>query len=137
MTTTLNARHIDVFEAIKYDIRLHGARFIILEFALVGLGALVLAGVEFLRAGNGLLPLLGGLWFLGFALNCLAVVLLALQVRHTGTDTFHSGRRLHLYAVQLIVMLLIPLAVLLAALAQWHAGDLHPASRSRDIKENT
>jgi hypothetical protein len=136
MNPTLHARRIDLYEAVKYDIRLHSARFIILEFALAGLGALALTVVELLHGGNGGPPLLGGLWFLSFALNCLAVVLLGLHVRRFGTGTVYSDRRLQLYALELIVMLLIPLAVLLAALVQWRAGDFYATSRSRDSKEN-
>jgi hypothetical protein len=137
MNPTVNARRINLFEAVKYDIRLHGSRFIILEFALVGFGALALAVVELVHSIRGGLPLLGGLYFLSFALNCLAVVLLALRVKRTGTGTVYGDRRLHLYALQLIVMLLIPLAVLLAALAQLRQEDSQPAFASGDAKENT
>jgi len=125
MNPTTNARRVDLFEAVKYDIRLHGARFITLEFALVGLGAFALAVLELAHRAGGPLAVLSGVWFLTFALNCLAVVLLARQVRRTGTATVFSDRRLHLYALQLVVMLLIPLAVALAALRQWRAGDFH------------
>lgn len=123
MNPSRNVHCIDLFEAVKYDVRLHGSRFIILEFAAVGVGALVLAIVEFLHAGNGVLPLLGGIWFLCFALNCLAVAMLGVQVRRTGTATTYSDRRLHLYAAQLIVLLLVPLAVAAAAVIQWRRGD--------------
>jgi hypothetical protein len=115
---------VNIFEAVKYDIRLHGARFIILEFMLVGLGAFGLAIVELLHAAYGMFPLLGGVWFLSFALNCLAVVLLARHVQRFGTSTVLSDRRLQLYALELIVMLLIPLAVAVVVMIQWRSGDL-------------
>lgn len=125
MNPTHNVHRIDLFEAVKYDIRLHGHRFIILEFGLVGLGALGLAIVELLNAPNGMLLALSAVWFLGFALNCLGVVFLALQVHRTGTGTAYGDRRLHLYALQLIALLLIPFAVVVAAGVQWRRGDLH------------
>jgi hypothetical protein len=43
--------------------------------------------------------------------------------------------RLHLYALELVVMLLIPLAVALAALAQWRAGDFRTSSAIPTVKE--
>lgn len=128
-------RRIDLYEAVKYDIRLHGFRFILLEFLMAGLGAIALASVEFLHAGRGSLPVVGGVWFLGVALNCGAVVFLALQTRRTGTSTRFGDRRLHVYALELVVMLLIPLAVALAALQQWRAGDFRAASGLSPAKE--
>jgi hypothetical protein len=56
---------------------------------------------------------------------CLAVVFLALQVQRTSTGTVHGDRRLHRYALQLIIMLLIPLAVALAAFVQRRRGGFH------------
>ena len=124
MNSPRNVRRIDLFEAVKYDIRLHGSRFISVEFGLAGAGALALTAVEFAHARDGPLHWVSGLWFLSFALNCLAVVVLGVQVRRTGTATVYSDRQLHLYVVQLIIMLLIPLAIVAAVLVQWRRGDL-------------
>lgn len=135
MTHPITLRRIDLYEAVKYDIRLHGFRFIAAEFALAGLGALAITAVELLHASHGGAPLLGGIWFLSVALNCFAVLFLALKVRETGTSTRFSDRRLHVYALELVVMLLIPLAVVLAALLQWHAGDLRAHPRIPAVKE--
>jgi len=134
MNRTPHARVINLFEGVRYDVRLHGFRFISLEFALVGSGAVILAIVELLHAGHGGPPLAGGIWFLSVATNCLAVVLLAREARAMGTDTDYSPRLVHLYTLQLVVMLLIPFAVALAALYQWRAGDFRerfmaPASK--------
>ena len=46
-----------------------------------------------------------------------------------------TDRRLHVYALELVVMLLIPLAVALAALQQWRAGDFRAASGLSPAKE--
>jgi len=104
------------------------------EFTLAGLGAPAIAAVEFLHAPRGGAPLLGGLRFLSVALNCFAVVFLALKVRQTGTSTQYSDRRLQLYALELVV-LLIPLAVDVAALQQWHAHDFRPGIAVPSVKE--
>jgi hypothetical protein len=125
-------RRIDLYEAVKYDIRLHGFRFIVTEFALATAGAFAVAVVEFAHSAHGGSPLWGGLWFLSVGLNTSAVVVMALAVRATAADTTLGDRRLHLYALQLTVLLLVPCAVVLVALRQWRAGDyrarFHPVS---------
>ena len=137
MNHRITPRRIDLFEAVKYDIRLHGFRLIAAEFALAGLGGLAVTIVEFLHASHGGAPLLGGLWFLSVAINCVAVVFLAIRVRRTGTSTQFSDRRLHLYVLELVVMLLIPLAVALVALQQWHAHDFHTGPAVPSTKETS
>jgi len=111
MSTRSLIRRIDLIEAVRYDIHLHGFPTIFAEFLLAALGAVAIAIVELLHAGNGGAPLLGGLWFLGVALKCFPVVLLSLHVRRAGTDSRHGKRRPHLYVLELVVMLLMPRAV--------------------------
>jgi hypothetical protein len=132
MTGSSRAHLVDLFEAVKYDIRLHGFRFITLEFELVGIGAAALAGLELLHAPSGQMPLLGGIWFLGVALNCLAIVLLARQAQRLGAGTALGPRRVQWYALQLVVLLLVPPAVAIVALYQWRAGDFPATSTEQE-----
>ena len=74
------------------------------------------------RAGCNSSP--AAIRFAGFALNSLAVVLLARHAAWAGTSSVASERRVHLYALELIAMLLVPTAVALVAFLQWRAGDL-------------
>jgi hypothetical protein len=116
-------RCVDVYEAVKYDVRLHGARFITLEFAAAALIAGALAIFEVVRAAASGASVPMALWFAGFALNSLAVVLLARTAGRDGTEARVSQRWLHLYALELIVMLLLPGAVALVALLQRRADE--------------
>jgi hypothetical protein len=132
LTRSDRNRYVDVYEAVRYDVRLHGARFIIVEFAIATLIAAALAIVESVRAASSASSLLIALWFAGFALNSLAVVLLARNAARGGTTPPPRPRLLHLYAIELIVMLLIPGSVALAALLQSRAGDLRGGSGRAD-----
>jgi hypothetical protein len=116
--------YVDIYEAVRHDVHLHGVRFIFLEFAAATLIAAALAIFELLRADSSWSSLLAGFWFAGFAANSLAVVLLAKRAARFGTSTRVRQRWLHLYALELLALLLIPGAVALVARLQWHTGDL-------------
>jgi|SRR5579871_3164720 len=115
---------VDLYEAVKYDMRLHGPRVIIAEFAAATVVAGLLAAFEALRPDRTATLALSALWFAGFALNSLAVVALAMHARRGPLGSSLREHRLHLHALALVVLLLVPAAVALAALAQWLAGDL-------------
>lgn len=135
MSSSAPQHRIDLFEAVKYDLRLHGFRFITVEFVAAGLGACALAAVELAHAGRGGAPLWGGIWFLTVAVNCLAVVVLIRQAHRLGAGTVLHMRRVQLHALQLVVLLLLPLGVALALAWQWHAGDFRTPTPPDTTKE--
>src|SRR5215471_14415121 len=96
--------YVNVYEAVRYDVQLHGARFIVLEFAAATLLAAALAIFELFRADASWSSVLAGLWFAGFAVNSLAVVLLARRATRLGTGARVRSRRLHLYALELVAL---------------------------------
>jgi hypothetical protein len=116
--------YVDLYEAVKYDVRLHGARFITLEFAAATALAIGLTILELTRAAAATESLIAGLWFAGFGLNSLAVTLLARHAGRTGTQSEVSERRVQFFALGLVVMLLIPALVAALSLLQWRRGDL-------------
>src|SRR5581483_8040410 len=92
-------QHVDLYEAVKYDTRLHGTRFIITEFAAATLGSGLLGGFEVFRLDRTLPTVLTGLWFLGVSLNSLAVVALARHATRHGMAAQLGARRLQLSAM--------------------------------------
>jgi hypothetical protein len=128
------SRYLNIFEAVKYDVRLHGARFIIVEFAAAVLIALALMSVKLVQIPNSLSSLMTALWFAGVALNGIAVILLAWHTSRTGLEPGFVLRRVQLYTVELIVLLLIPCAVALATLLQWRSGDLRVGRTTEDME---
>ncbi len=121
--------YVDLYEAVRYDVHLHGAWFIIGEFAAATLLAAALATFELLRPEPSRSTLLAGFWFAGFAVNSLAVVLLAKRAARSDPSWRAHPRRLHLYVVELVALLLIPGAVALVATIQWHSGVVNGRPR--------
>jgi hypothetical protein len=111
-------RYVDVYEAVKYDVRLHGARFIAIEFGVVGLIALGIVVAKLVQGDFSTAGIEAIIFFAGFALNCLAVVLLVRRAARLGTRTNVVERRLHLFAAGLVVLLLVPGAVALLEVVQ-------------------
>jgi len=117
-------QHVDLYEAVKYDTRLHGTRFIITEFAAATLGSGLLGGFEVFRLDRTLPTVLTGLWFLGVSLNSLAVVALARHATRHGMAAQLGERRLQLSAMALIGLLLVPAAIAIFTARRWATGAL-------------
>ncbi len=71
---------INITEATGYDIRLHGIRFITLEFAFGTLLGTALAVLNLFVTARSLVAAITGIWALGFGFNSLTIMAIALSV---------------------------------------------------------
>ena len=120
---------IDIRDAVDYDVRLHGARFIRLEY---GAGAFffgVLGVVEGVATAHARAPvlLLPSLFFLSLMVNCLTLLIVVRRLPHaqaaaTDTQTDLDPRRVRRYTRVLPLLILCPLLLPLVVVAQKGRG---------------
>ena len=130
---------MNVRKLAALDIVFHGPRLIVLEFGAAVLGLVVLGGFTLIHAlAPGQHPSMAtvaiGAYFLSLALNYLPLLVYAVAIARIGSaesevanELKQRGQSARKYGIQQL-LLLVPLAVLLLAIAQEIGGRNRHAS---------
>ena len=77
------SKSFNVINAVRFDMNIHGGRFIIWEFIIASIivaGVVVFSTIHYFSSR---LSFLGGLWifsFLGILFNCLVITIIAIRI---------------------------------------------------------
>jgi len=115
---------IHIRKLAALDMALHGARFIVVEFAL-GIILPFILGVVSVRAGvRGAVPSIWetvmGIWLITIAANYIPLLIYAVLIANAGTAKEEGQPEIaqaKRYGIQQVIIL-VPLLVVVAALAQ-------------------